>query len=153
MNIKSTMNFVKETTILALESKGWDTYFENGYIFASKDGEPKELIICCSARCLSKGKFIETKMINATFGKINKMINYLDSIDDDCIPCIAFGIIKYSVDDFELAIIPVEAIEDLAQKGSVYSITEGGGYYYNYSKLNDNELPPRAILRKQWSIK
>lgn len=153
MNIKSTVNFIKETTLLALDSNGWDTHFENGYVFASKDGEPKDLIICCKARCLSQGQFTETKMINATFGKIDKMVEYLNTIDDDCIPCIAFGIIKYSIDDFELAIIPVEAIKDLAQKGTVYSITESGGYYYNYSKLEDNELPPRAILRKQWSIK
>ena len=118
-------------------------------MFASKDGEQKDLIICCTARCLSQGNFTETKMANATFGKIKKMVDYLDTIDDDCIPCIAFGIIKYTIDDFEIAIIPVEAIKELAQ----YSITECGGYYYNYSKLKDNELHPRAILRKQWSIK
>ncbi len=153
MNIKNTVNFVKETTLLALDSDGWDTHLENGYVFASKDGEANDLIICCTARCLSQGQFTETKLVNATFGKINKMVDYLKTIDDDCIPCIAFGIIKYSIDDFEIAIIPVAAIKDLAQKGTVYSITESGGYYYNYSKLEDNELPPRAILRKQWSIK
>ena len=81
------------------------------------------------------------------------MLDYLNTIDDDCIPCIAFGIIKYSIDDFELAIIPVKAIKDFAKKGSVYSITESGGYYYNYSKLEDNELPRDAILRQQWSKK
>lgn len=153
MNIKSTTNFIKELTILSLASKGWDTHFENGYVFASKDGEPKDLIVCCSARCLSQGKFTETKLINATFGKVDKMLDYLNTIDDDCIPCIAFGIIKYSIDDFELAIIPVKAIKDFAKKGSVYSITESGGYYYNYSKLEDNELPRDAILRQQWSKK
>ena len=92
-------------------------------------------------------------MINAKFGKIQKMLDYLDTIDDDCIPCIAFGIIKYSIDDFEVAVIPVTVIKELAKKGTVYSTTESGGYYYNFSKLVDNELPPRAILRKQWSIK
>lgn len=153
MQIRNTINFIKETTLLTLNDDGWETHFENGYVFASKNGEQKNLIICCTARCLSQGEFTETKMINASFGKVNKMLNYLNSIDDDCIPCIAFGIIKYSIDDFELAIIPVEAIKDLAQKGSVYSITESGGFYYNYSKLKDNELPPRAILRKQWSQK
>lgn len=153
MNIKSTINFIKETTLLALDSKGWDTHSENGYVFASKDGEPKDLIICCSARCLSQGEFIESKMINATYGKVDKMLDYLKTIDEDCIPCIAFGIIKYSIDDFELAIIPVEAIKDLAQKGTVYSMTKNGGFYYNYSKLEHNELPPRAILRQQWSSK
>ena len=153
MNIKNTINFMKETTLLALERDGWDAHFENGYVFASKDGEPNDLLICCTARCLSQGQFTETKMINATLGKVNKMLEYLHTIDADCIPCIAFGIIKYSIDDFEVTITPVEAIKDLAQKGSVYSMTEGGGYYYNYSKLADNEFPPRAILRKQWSIK
>lgn len=153
MNIKSISNFVKELTVLTLNDAGWETYFENGYIFASKDGEPKDLIICCKARCLSTGNFIETKMISATFGKINKMKNYLNTIDSDCIPCIAYGLVKYSIDDIELAIVPISAIEDLAEKGGVYSITENGGYYYNFSKLKDKELPPRAILRKQWSIK
>ena len=129
MNIKNTVNFVKETTLLALDSDGWDTHLENGYVFASKDGEANDLIICCTARCLSQGQFTETKLVNATFGKINKMVDYLKTIDDDCIPCIAFGIIKYSIDDFEIAIIPVAAIKDLAQKGTVYSITESGGYY------------------------
>lgn len=152
MSIKSTTNFIKELAILALDGDGWDTVFDNGYIFASKDGE-RDLIICCTARCLSQGKFTESKVVNATFGKIEKMESYLKTIDDDCMLCIAFGIIKYSPDDFEIAIIPVEAIIENAHKGGVYSITDNGGYYYNYSKLNDNELPPSAILRKQWSVK
>ena len=153
MNTRNTANFIKDITLLALDSDGWETSVENGYIFASKAEEAHDLIICCAARCLSQGDFKETKMINAPFGKVNKMINYLAASDDDCIPCIAFGIIKYSVDEFEVALVPVSAIEDLAQRGSVYSITETGGYYYNYSKLGSGELPPRAILRKEWSTK
>lgn len=153
MNIKNTMDFVKELTLLALESNGWNAHFENGYVLASKDGEKQDLIICCTARCLSQGNFIESKMVNATFGKIRKMQNYLNTIEDDCIPCIAFGIIKYTIDEFEIAVVPVEVIKDLAEKGTVYSMTECGGYYYNYSKLKAGELPPGAILRKEWAIK
>lgn len=150
MKNNSTTNFIKEITLLALESEGWETVIQNGYIIASKDGE-KDLIICCTARRLSSGKVAETMMINAPIGKVQKMERYLDGIDDDCVPCIAFGIIKYNIDKFEIAIVPVEAIKENAEKGGVYSITETGGYYYNYSKLKGNELPPSAILRKKWS--
>ena len=150
MKTQSTINFVKELTLQALVNDGWDTYLDGGYIIASREGVDKDLLICTTARSLSKGNSVETTPVNCSFGKVNKMIQYLDTIENDCIPCIAFGIIKYTIDDFEISIIPVSAIEEFSKPGSVYSVASSK-YYYNFAKIESGKLPPNAILRKQWN--
>lgn len=91
-------------------------------------------------------------MVSAKIPKINKLKEVLKNDTYSSIPCISYGIAKYSIDDFELSIVPLSVIENNAKSGGVYSITKNG-YYYNYTQVRENELPIGCIYRKLWKAK
>lgn len=80
---------------------------------------------------------------------IKKLKQQTNLISDYCIPCISYGLAKHTMDDIEITIVPTYAIEELGVTGGVYS-NASNDYHYNYAKVEDGELPEKAIFRKQW---
>ena len=149
MLIDNTAEFFEELTKATLTNSGWEVEEKKGFIYAQHPNRTS-IFLCVVGRCLSDVNSKETPMISAKMGKISKMMESMNEIADKPIPCISFGVAKFSMDNFEIAIVPLKAIEDNAKSCSVYSITKNG-YFYNYTQIHDTEIPKDAILRKTWS--
>lgn len=149
MIINNTSEFFEELTKAALTNSGWEVELVNGFIRATHPNSEESYLICTVGRSLSDRQKKETPMISAKIPKINKLKEVLKNDTYSSIPCISYGIAKYSIDDFELAIVPLNVIEENAKSGGVYSVTKKG-YYYNYTQIRENEVPIGCVYRKLW---
>lgn len=149
MIINNTAEFFDELTAATLSNSGWEVEKKSGYVIASREDQKRDLIICTVGRCLSNVNTKETPMVIAKIGKVEKMLRYLDTIPNDCVACISYGVAKFSMNDFELTIVPVDVMRENAKRGGVYSTTDRG-FFYNYTQLEDFEVPTGAIMRKCW---
>lgn len=152
MIINNTSEFFEELTKAALTNSGWEVEPVSGFIRAIHPNKEESYLICTVGRSLSHRQEKETPMVLAKIPKINKLKEALKNDTYSSIPCISYGIAKYSMDDFELTIVPVNVIEKNAKSGGVYSITKNG-YYYNYTQVSENEIPIGSIYRKLWKAK
>ena len=149
MIINNTSDFFEELTKAALTNSGWEVEPVNGFIRAIHPNGEESYLICTVGRSLSDRQQKETPMVSARISKINKLREVLKNDTYNSIPCISYGIAKYSIDDFELSIVPLSVIENNSKSGRVYSITKNG-YYYNYTQVRENESPIGCIYRKLW---
>lgn len=142
-------NFFEQLLIFNLKSQGFEMEETNTkLIHAYNPSNQEELIISLVTRNLSNKNEKESSVVNASKDVVEKLKSETSLLGRNVITCIAFGIAKYGLDEFELAIIPTELIKNKAVKGGVFSITDGG-YYYDYQKAiqaDENDL----ILRKKW---
>lgn len=160
----NTEFFFRELTIACLNNDDkWKANKDEaeGYIVASNSSGKKDIIICSVGRVLSTNnkketisseeRRLESTTVLAPKERIEKMLEYNEENGNKYTPCISYGVAKYSMDEFELFIVPVDAIEDKAERGSAYSKTEYG-YHYNYIKLENEKKPIEAIMRKCWKL-
>ncbi|MFT4452347.1 hypothetical protein [Parvimonas sp. G1425] len=147
MNFK-IRKFFEQLLIFNLESEGYEVLSEGKIIRAYKESTNAELIIALVTRNLSNVKTTETSVVKAATEVVKKLKSETSVLGENSNCCIAFGIAKYGLDEFELAIIPTEIIEKKSVCGGVYAITNLG-YFYDYQKFKaDNK--EEMILRKSW---
>lgn len=141
--------FFEQLLIFNLKSQGYEMEEGNSkLIHAYNPSNQEELIISLVTRNLSNKNETESSVINASKDVVEKLKSETTLLGRDVKTCIAFGIAKYGLDEFELAVIPTELIENKAVKGGVFAITDGG-HYYDYQKItiaDENDL----VLRKKW---
>ena len=146
-----TSNLFRFLIMAALQEVGeWDFQTEDGYIYAqSLDSNSPNLLIYAVARKLTRKeqRREETVMVSASLKAVTKLESRTKELADDFVPCLGFGIAKYSFDDLEIAVFPTESWQN-AYPGGTLSKTSGG-YYYNYEKAV-NSLPNSTIVRKLW---
>lgn len=141
--------FFEQLLIFNLKSQGFEMEETNAkLIHAYNPSNHEELIISLVTRNLSNKSEKESSVVNASKDVIGKLKSETSLLGRDVKTCIAFGIAKYGLDEFELTIIPTELIKNKAVKGGVFARTDGG-YYYDYQKAtqaDENDL----IFRKKW---
>jgi hypothetical protein len=147
---KTVIDLGKSMIIGALESKGYSVNFEGPYLRAHLNDDDNDLLIYCASKEFSRKTKRETTQFKVEDSAINKLKNYADESQDVFNLCIAYSLIKYQITDLEVVIIPVQAIENNAEVGGVYS-RSSEKYYYNYDAIKNDELPPGGILRILWS--
>lgn len=152
-----TMNFnvrkfFEQLLIFNLKEQGFEMEEGNSkLIHAYNPNNEEELIISLVTRNLSNKSEKESSVVNASKDVVEKLKSDISLLGRNSRTCLAFGIAKYGLDEFELAIVPTEVIENKATKGGVFAITNGG-YYYDYQKIeqaNEKDL----VLRKKWQKK
>lgn len=146
-----TQVLMRDLTFVALSDEGYEVQEEYGYIIAKHpDSRTPDLIICSIARLLTKktSSRDESKMFSASLKTVQKLKNMANTLAGDYIPCLSFGVAKYSYSDLEICIIPISEWNKNASRGGTLSITDGG-YYYNYQKA-DQFLPETTITRRKW---
>ena len=132
---KTVIDLGRSMIIAALESKGYSVNFEGPYLRAHLNDDVNDLLIYCASKEFSRKTKRET-----TAEESQDVFNL----------CIAYSLIKYQITDLEVVILPVQAIENNAEVGGVYS-RSSEKYYYNYDAIKNDELPPGGILRILWS--
>ena len=146
----TTRSIAKFMSILALENKGYAVTDENAYLYAEREGTTP-LLIALKGRQLSNRSEEESTPVSVNCSVIDEL--RADAVRYEAIPCVAYCVMKYKLEDAEVCIIPIHAIEENPQRGSVYNITDLG-YFYNYDKNTSPEsLPPKAILRSIFQIR
>lgn len=153
MKKKTTIDLFRALVIAALEEKGYDVVSDDtGYIHACPEEEGKpELLLAVISRCLSNGERRESPQVLASRTLVEKLNTKADSMAGDVMPCVAFGVARYTYFDSEVCVVPVSVWDELAETGGVYSET-AGGVFYNYQAAGES-LPPYAVLRVNWSAK
>ena len=150
MSIKMTRILYGALIMAVLEEQGYEVSIgEDGFIQAESE-EKDSLLILPKGRCLSDIEKLETAHVCAEEKKVDKLKKKAEELESTCIPCIGFGIGKYSYCNSEICIVPTDILESKAKKGTVYSISSKK-YYYNYTKVEGDAIPPGAILRMNWN--
>lgn len=141
----STMRYYSSLLCISLEENGFETEIDSdGYIRAYSGKENGDnLLILPVCRRLSNVVKDETTMIRASGNAVRKLVSRAADLADDFIPCIGYGIGKYSYSESEVCIAPVSVWSSVP--GSVFSI-KSDRYYYNYLKAGTGR-PAGAILR------
>jgi|GEM_PF-1786206 hypothetical protein len=147
---KTVIDLGRSMIIAALESKGYSVNFEGPYLRAHLNDAVNDLLIYCASKEFSRKTKRETTQFKVEDSAINKLKNYAEESQDVFNLCIAYSLIKYQITDLEVVILPVQAIENNAEVGGVYS-RSSEKYYYNYDAIKNDELPPGGILRILWS--
>lgn len=153
MKKKITIDLFRALVIAALEEKGYDVISDDtGYIHACPEEEGKpELLLAVISRCLSNGERRESPQVLASRTLVEKLKTKADSMAGDVMPCVAFGVARYSYFDCEVCVVPVMVWDELAETGGVYSKT-AAGVFYNYQAAGEL-LPQDAVLRVSWEAK